>query len=107
MKASESVQNANFTAIVHSADGVLFVATAECPQRLAAQVVTYIRGRCGDVLWPSDAQQVREFIVQDKPYAAIALYFAKVGERWDEERLELGGLSFGPLRAPRALAEVG
>ena len=29
------------------------------------------------------------------PHAAIALYFANVGDRWDEERLDLGGLPFG------------
>jgi hypothetical protein len=51
---------------------------------------------------------VRALIDDDKPYAAIALYFDNVGQRWDEERLELGGLSFGaPRLATRPLAEVG
>jgi hypothetical protein len=34
-------------------------------------------------------------MADDHPYAAIALYFAHVGERWDDERLEFGGLPVG------------
>jgi len=57
--------------------------------------VTYVRGRCDDVLWPRVAANVRALVADDRPHAAIALYFAHVGERWDEERLGLGGLSLG------------
>jgi hypothetical protein len=46
-------------------------------------------------LWPPVAANVRALVTDDRPYAAIALYFAHVGERWDEERLELGGLALG------------
>jgi hypothetical protein len=100
MTASASAEEPTYTAVVHAVDGVRFVARAQCPERLSAQIVGYIRERCDNVLWPSVANQVRAFVEDDKPYAAIALYFAHVGERWDEERLELGGLSFG-APAPR------
>jgi hypothetical protein len=72
-------------------DGVRFIASAERPENLVAQIARYIRERCDDVLWPPVASEVHKLLDDDKPYAAIALYFDHVGERWDEERLELGG----------------
>jgi len=97
MTAPAHVQQPHLTAIVHAADGVRFVATARCPEHLSAQVVSYIQERCDYALWPSIAREVRSLIDAAKPYAAIAMYFAHVGERWDAERLELGGLAFGDL----------
>jgi hypothetical protein len=87
---------AQYTAVIHAADGVRFIATARRPDELAARVVNYILGRCDHTLWPSDARCVRQLIDERTPFAAIALYFSKIGGRWDVERLELGGLSFGP-----------
>lgn len=97
MTAIPAVQAMTLTAVVHAADGVRFVTTAHCPSALIEQVVGYVGERCDYVLWPSVASEVRALIADDKPYAAIATYFANVGERWDEERLELGGLHLGPL----------
>ena len=88
------VQQSTYTAIIHGADGIRFLAASQCPDELTAEVVEYIRGRCDDVLWPDNARQVRDLIDDGWPHAAIAVYFANVGERWDAERLELGGLSF-------------
>ena len=87
-------QPRHLTAVIHAADGIRFVATATCPTHLATQVTDYIRARCDDVLWPPAAREVRALIDSGKPYAAIALYFAHVGDRWDDERLELGGIAF-------------
>jgi hypothetical protein len=97
MKASVYVSQANFTATVHAADGVRFAASSRSPEQLTAQIVSYIRERCDDVLWPAVAKQVRRLIDERQSYAAIVLYFAEVGQRWDEERLELEGISFGAL----------
>jgi hypothetical protein len=36
-------------------------------------------------------------IEESRPFDAIAMYFAEVGERWDEEWLELGGMSLSEL----------
>lgn len=78
-----------FTAVVHDADGVRFVAAAHAWRELEAQVVDYIGERCDYVLWPRAAANVRELIARDSKCAAIAAYFANVGQRWDPERLEL------------------
>jgi hypothetical protein len=97
MIAMPATQAMDFTAVVHAADGVRFVMTAHSPSLLIARVVEYIDGRCDDVLWPPIAKEVHALIAADRLYAAIATYFAHVGERWDEERLELGGLRLGPM----------
>jgi hypothetical protein len=78
-----------FTAVVHDAHGVRFVATAHSPRELEAHVVDYIRERCDYVLWSRVAANVRELIARDRKDAAIAVYFANVGQRWDSEWLEL------------------
>jgi hypothetical protein len=88
-----SANPGTYTATVYAPDGVLFVAATDCPRELAARVVEYIRGRCDDVLWPSDAMAVRGLIEDGRLEAAIAAYFSRVGERWDTERLELGGVT--------------
>ena len=95
------------TAIVHAADGIRFVASANCPADVANQVGGYIRARCDFALWPSVAAEVKALLDDDHPYAAIALYFDRVGERWDDERLDIGGISFGDERGSSrtALAE--
>jgi hypothetical protein len=82
------------TAVVHAEDGIRFVATADRPAELVAQLVGYIRARCEYTLWPRAAGDVRALINDSRPYAAIALYFARVGDRWDAERLELSGFAF-------------
>jgi hypothetical protein len=78
-----------YIAIVHAPDGVRFVTSARSAHQIAAGLVTYVRARCDDVLWPRAARQVRELIAARQWYAAIATYFDEVGDRWDEERLEL------------------
>lgn len=98
MTAVAAVQAMDLTAVVHAADGIRFVTTAHCPSALIEQVVGYIRERSDYVLWPSAAAEVRALIDASKPYAAIATYFAHVGERWDKEWLELGGLREGGVR---------
>lgn len=80
------------TATVHARDGVRFVARAECPTQLCALIIDYIRERCDHVLWSATAADVRTLIADDKPHAAIAVYFNHVGERWDEEWLRFDGI---------------
>lgn len=107
MKAPASPLQPLLTAVVHAADGVRFVGSARCPEHLSAQIVAYIESRCDEVLWPTVARRVRDLIVDRQLYAAIALYFAQVGARWDEERLEVDGLALGALSIEPPLAEVG
>lgn len=83
------VANAVRTAVVHAPDGVRFVASASDEAEVAAQLVAYIRERCDHTLWPAAAREVRTLIAERRESDAIAAYFANVGQRWDEERLEL------------------
>ena len=80
------------TAIVHAAGGPRLIASARCPENFAAQIAAYVRERCDHVLGPDVAAHVRALLRERRLYAAIALYFDRVGERSDGERLELRGL---------------
>jgi hypothetical protein len=77
------------TAIVHTPDGVRFVATGASREAVAARVAGYVRERCDDVLWADAASEERTMLALGNLDAAITAYFGRVGERWDDERLEL------------------
>ncbi len=76
-------------AVVHSLDGVRFVTTGESRDAVVPQIADYVRERCDDVLSPDAGDRVRALLAAGKLSAAIAVYFERVGERWDGERLEL------------------
>lgn len=78
-----------FVAVVHAADGVRFVAHADTPDGLTAQLADYVLERCDDVLWPPIAKQVRALLADAQSRAAIDAYFDNVGCRWDLEQLEV------------------
>jgi hypothetical protein len=80
------------TAIVHAVDGARLIASAHCPENFTAQIAAYVRERCDQVLGPDVAAHVRALLRERRLYAAIALYFDRVGDRSDGERLELRGL---------------
>jgi hypothetical protein len=84
-----SARVAAMTAIVHSADGVRFVTSGVCPEAVVSRLADYVRERCDHVLWADAASRVRAMLDVGNLYAAITLYFERVGERWDDERLEL------------------
>ena len=86
---------ATITAIVRSTDGIRFVTTDARPQAVMSRLADYVRERCDDVLWADAASQVRAMLDVGNLYAAITLYFERVGERWDDERLELVTLERG------------
>ena len=87
--SAQSVGVVPFNAVVQAPDGVLFEAGADSEQDLLTQVAEYVRTRCAAVLWPDDARRVWGLLERGKPLAAITLYFDCVGDRWDEEWLEL------------------
>ena len=76
-----------------AADGVRFVTTAACQDVLFAQLAEYVRGRCDDVLWADASKEVHRLLDDGHLRTAIALYFGRTGERWDQERLELFGVT--------------
>lgn len=92
MRAARSLRASvgSYTATVTGTDGVLFVAASSSASALEASIADYVRARCDDVLWPADAAEVRALFAAGDVDAAIAWYFAHVGARWDDERLELG-----------------
>jgi hypothetical protein len=83
------------TAIVHTVDGVCFVATASSPDVLFERLAVYVQRRCDDVLWADAASAVRALLEEGDVHAAVTRYFERTGERWDAERLELVTLSDG------------
>lgn len=91
-------------AVVHAADGVRFVAHADTPDALTAQLANYVRERCDDVLWPPIAKHVRTLLADARPRAAIDVYFDHVGSRWDVERLEVIGPPLSSQKIELAVA---
>ena len=102
MSTSAVVPQSSFTATIHAADGLRFVARARCAERLTEQLVTYVLARCEAVLWPAVAAQVRSLAREGRLRAAVDLYFAHVGERWDEEYLDVEGYLIGSYCASLA-----
>jgi len=77
------------TAIVYTPGDVRFVTTGMSRQAVAARLAEYVRQRSDDVLWPDAASEVHTMLALGNIDAAITVYFERVGERWDHERLEL------------------
>lgn len=74
-------------AVVRGPDGVRFSASGFSESDVDAQLASYVRDRCEDVLWPAAAGEVRRLIAAGDVAKAIAVYFANVGRRWDMEWL--------------------
>jgi hypothetical protein len=76
-------------AIVSGPDGIHFAASGADQNKMFAGLVRYLRQRCGFTLWPRDAREVIALLDAGRTTDAIALYFDRVGDRWDREYLEL------------------
>jgi hypothetical protein len=74
-------------AVVHTANAVHLVTAATSRAALTDRLSDYVRRRAGSQLWPNDARRLRRLLAKGQLDEAIELYFASVGERWDEERL--------------------
>lgn len=77
------------TAIVYSADGIRFLASGMSHEAVAGRIAEYVRDRCDDVLLADAASEVHTMFELGNIDGAIATYFKRVGERWEEEHLEL------------------
>ncbi len=75
-------------AVVHSLDGVRFVTTGHRGDAVIANLAGYVGSRCDDVLSADAGTQVRTLLADGNVLHAIMVYFERVGERWDDERLE-------------------
>ena len=76
---------ASHTALVYALDGVRFVATATSRRVLMRRVAHYVERNADERLWANDASRVRLLLANGEHEEAVELYFALVGERWDEE----------------------
>ena len=76
-------------AVVQAEDGARLVVAARRPEQITTALVDYVLRRADHVLWPRAAVRVRSLIEARDLDGAIATYFACVGSRWDEERLEI------------------
>jgi hypothetical protein len=82
---NDGIVPAAYTGIVYALDGVRFVAAATSRGALMRRVADYVRQRAGESLWGTDARHVHELLARAAHEDAIELYFAVVGQRWDEE----------------------
>jgi len=76
-------------AIVSGTDGIHFAASGADEDAMFAGLGRYLRQRCGFTLWPHDAREVIGLLDAGRITDAIAMYFDRVGDRWDREYLEL------------------
>src|SRR5690349_16616567 len=80
-------KQALYIAVVHAADGVRFSAVAESRYELVLRIAEYVRQWGGYLLRPDHARHLRGLLARGEWEAAIELYFALVGKRWDKEWL--------------------
>jgi hypothetical protein len=86
--AADSALSAGaLVAVVCGPDGVRYTASGADQPEVVSRLLAYVGERCEDVLWPSDAREVRRLIAAGQDQDAVELYFATVGERWDAEWL--------------------
>lgn len=81
------------TAVVYAPDGVRLVAVASSRRALARRIAAYVEQHASERLWPSDARLVHQLLAEAAHEQAAELYFALVGQRWDEEWIVLGNPS--------------
>jgi hypothetical protein len=81
----DRVVAASHTAIVYALDGTRFVAAATSRRALMRRVVGYVERRAEQALWEADALRVHQLLADGAHEEAVELYFAVVGQRWDEE----------------------
>ena len=98
-------EQAVFVAVVHAVDGVRFTAAAPSRRELVHRVAEYVQRWGGYVLRPDHARHLRGLLARGEWEAAVELYFAVVGKRWDKEWLVTAALPSG--RPREGLAELG
>ena len=74
-------------AVVESCGEVRHVAVDASREGLVGQLACYVEARAPHTLWPEDAEQVGRLLAAGRGEEAVAWYFARVGHRWDPERL--------------------
>ena len=94
-----------YCAVVRDVNGVQFSTKAPTPTARTSDLVAYIIERFDYTLWPAAAGQVRAQLRAGELDDAVANYFANVGSKWDEERLELSEIG-SHTRAPNDIVHA-
>lgn len=76
-----------YVAVVHTVGAIRLVTAASSRAGLAERLAGYARRHAGNQLWAGDARRLRRLCAAKQFDRAVELYFASVGERWDEEWL--------------------
>ena len=76
-------------AVVTAADGIRFSTSAPSHEHLLRDLAAYVARRAPTCLWLADARRVRAALRRGDTASAVALYFARVGQRWDAEQLHV------------------
>jgi hypothetical protein len=76
-------------AVVHSAEGIHLLTASRSAEGLIEFVAGYVRSQADQMLWPDDAKRVHALLGAASCRAAVDLYFARVGERWEREYLRI------------------
>ena len=101
------VENALYVAVVHAVDGVRFTAAAASRRDLVHRIAEYVQRWGGYVLRPDHARHLRTLLARGESEAAVELYFALVGKRWDKEWLVTAVVAADePRKAAAELGEV-
>lgn len=78
-----------YSAIVWAPDGIRVAAACRTEHALLQRLARYALRHAGQQLWSADAQRVQSLADRGDLEAAVAHYFLRVGDRWDEECLVL------------------
>ena len=106
-RKSSDAEPALFLAVVHADDGVRFMTVASSRRDLIHRVAEYVRKWGGYLLRPDHARHLRSLLLRGESEAAVELYFALVGKRWDKEWLVTAVVSKDvPERCAAVLGEV-
>ena len=104
---SSDAEPALFLAVVHADDGVRFMTVASSRRDLVHRVAEYVRKWGGYLLRPDHARHLRSLLLRGESEAAVELYFALVGKRWDKEWLVTAVVSKdAPEQCAAVLGEV-
>jgi hypothetical protein len=106
-RKSSDAEPALFLAVVHADDGVRFMTVASSRRDLIHRVAEYVRKWGGYLLRPDHARHLRSLLLRGESEAAVELYFALVGKRWDKEWLVTAVVSKDvPEQCAAVLGEV-
>src|SRR5215813_3595473 len=69
-------------ALVCATDGVLLVLVDDTQESLDRRLAEWAADRAACVLWPADAQRMRDLVGCGLIAESICWYFTRVGQRW-------------------------